>query len=125
MALSIKAMWNYKCPRCRVGDLFRSPLQISKPLDMYKQCSHCQQKYEPEPGYYYGAMFVSYIFLSWYILLPTLALVFYFGWSVEQAMVFAIALTVISYLIIVRASRSLWIHIMIPYNQSYAQNQPD
>lgn len=28
--------------------------------DMHKTCSHCHKNFEPEPGFYYGAMYVSY-----------------------------------------------------------------
>ncbi|GAB3539180.1 hypothetical protein GCM10027577_01120 [Spirosoma fluminis] len=27
---------------------------------MYEHCPHCRLRYEVEPGYFYGAMFVSY-----------------------------------------------------------------
>lgn len=27
---------------------------------MYPTCGHCHQSFEPEPGFYFGAMFVSY-----------------------------------------------------------------
>jgi len=107
MSFSLKSMWQYKCPRCRQGDIFIKPMKLSDPLNMPLQCSHCGQKTSPEPGFYYGAMFLSYIIMSWFVLLPTLGLVFYFGWSVEGAMVFAIALTAVCYLRFARGSRSL------------------
>ncbi|UXP32874.1 DUF983 domain-containing protein [Reichenbachiella agarivorans] len=30
--------------------------------EMLPTCAVCQQSFEPEPGFYYGAMFVSYAF---------------------------------------------------------------
>ena len=71
---------------------------------------------EPEPGFYYGAMFISYIFSAWYLLLPTLLLVFYFKWSANSAMAFTIFLGLISYSRVMRASRSLWIHINVKHD---------
>jgi uncharacterized protein (DUF983 family) len=120
MGFSFKAMWNYKCPRCRQGDIFVKPLVLTNPLDMPKNCAVCGQATEPEPGFYYGAMFLSYILGSWYILLPTLLLVFYFKWSVEAAMGAAIALGVVSYLRILRGSRSLYFHMMVSYDPEAA-----
>src|SRR5689334_7200367 len=61
---------NAKCPRCREGSMFPpGTLYSSRFADMYKQCPCCGQSFEPEPGYYYGAMYVSFgfstgIFLS-------------------------------------------------------------
>ena len=121
MAFSIKHWWSYKCPRCRQGDIFHSPMKFTNPISMPDRCEKCNQKIEPEPGFYFGAMFLSYIFSGWYLLLPTLLLVFYFGWSVNAAMAFTIFLGLISYCRIVRASRSLWLHMMVKYDPAIEQ----
>lgn len=120
MAISFKAMWNYKCPRCRQGDLFTKPFNISKPLDMPHSCEHCGQLMEPEPGYYYGAMFLSYIVYSLIMLPIALALVFYFKWEVGAAMTFVIAISVIFFFRILRGARSMWIHMMVRYDPAKA-----
>ena len=57
-----------KCPRCQEGDLFIKPFEISNPLNMPDHCPVCNQKYLPEPGFYYGAMFLSYIFSAFFFL---------------------------------------------------------
>ena len=49
-----------KCPRCRRGDMFATPMYSFKSQAMNKTCSHCGLTYEREPGYFYVAMFVSY-----------------------------------------------------------------
>jgi uncharacterized protein (DUF983 family) len=50
-----------KCPRCRQGDIFKYPLtNIIRFSAMYDQCPHCGASFQPEPGFYFGAMFVSY-----------------------------------------------------------------
>ncbi len=116
MPFSFKAMWNNKCPRCRQGDLFVSPMRLKNPIDMPEKCAHCGQRLEPEPGFYYGAMFISYIFSGWFLLIPTLILVFYFKWSIEAAMAFAIFLGIITYLKVLRGSRSLWLHLMVKHD---------
>jgi uncharacterized protein (DUF983 family) len=52
-----------KCPRCREGDMFAYPatnlLRFNK---MNEECPHCHVRLEPEPGFYQGAMYVSYGF---------------------------------------------------------------
>lgn len=51
-----------KCPRCHKGDLFveANPYHLSKLSKMHKNCCCCGQPTEPEPGFYFGAMYVSY-----------------------------------------------------------------
>ncbi|MCS7086262.1 MAG: DUF983 domain-containing protein [Bacteroidia bacterium] len=38
--------------------------KISKHLEMHPQCSHCGFNFEPETGFYWGAMYISYMFVS-------------------------------------------------------------
>jgi len=86
---------------------------------MYHKCTVCQQRFEPEPGYYFGAMFISYG-LSVIFLLPiALVLVFYFGWSVNAAMAFVIFLGMVFFIRILRFSRALWINIMVGFDSRY------
>lgn len=112
MGFSIKAAWNYKCPRCRQGDIFIKPLNLKNPLEMPEACKYCGQKTEPEIGFYYGAMMISYGISSWLFLGIVLSLVFYFDWSVGNAMIVVIILCIFSYLKLIRFSRSLWLHMM-------------
>lgn len=50
-----------KCPKCQEGDFFVShPYNLKKAGDIYPKCINCGLKYEKEPGFYYGAMYVSY-----------------------------------------------------------------
>lgn len=52
-----------KCPRCRRGDMFNAPLLSFKSKKMHSSCPHCGLKFEKEPGYFYVAMYVSYVFV--------------------------------------------------------------
>jgi len=115
MGFSLSAMWNYKCPRCRQGDLFVKPFTFSKPLAMNHSCQHCNLLFEPEPGYYYGAMFLSYIVFSLFMLPFALLLNFYFKLSVNMTMLVVILVSAIGFFRILRGARSLWIHIMVRY----------
>lgn len=52
---------HFKCPHCNEGDFFEShPYKLSKVGDTYDKCATCNRKYSREPGFYFGAMFVSY-----------------------------------------------------------------
>lgn len=55
------SIFKMKCPQCHEGDFFVSrPYDLKKAGDIHYKCSECGLKYSPEPGFYYGAMFVSY-----------------------------------------------------------------
>jgi len=116
MGFSLKASWNYKCPKCRHGDIFVSPMDIKNPLNMPERCEKCGQRTEPELGFYYGAMMVSYGISAWLYLGLVLILVFYFKWTVNKAMVLLIFLAVITYLPLLRYSRSLWLHFNVRHS---------
>ena len=70
-----------KCPQCHEGAFFKSSVYDLKNLgEIKEECSSCGCKYSKEPGFYYGAMYVSYgmgiamfvaVFLLTYLLYPT------------------------------------------------------
>ncbi|WP_232058365.1 DUF983 domain-containing protein [Nibribacter ruber] len=112
-----------KCPRCHEGDLFanNSLLGWRKMSEMLPQCPVCQQVYEPEPGYYYGAMFVSYALTSG----PTLAVVgLMMLFSDEITLWMFIGALLLSLLLflpaIFKLSRAIWINIFIGYDPAAA-----
>jgi uncharacterized protein (DUF983 family) len=46
-----------KCPRCHEGDFFEGSYFKGTPK---KECSHCELKYEKEPGFFQGSYYVVY-----------------------------------------------------------------
>ncbi len=56
------SIFRLKCPRCHEGNLFltKNPYNYSNIDKMPDHCPVCNKKYWPEPGFYYGAMYVSY-----------------------------------------------------------------
>ncbi|MEO7081438.1 MAG: hypothetical protein ABIY71_07920, partial [Flavobacteriales bacterium] len=52
---------NFKCPYCHEGDFFVAhPYNLKRVGDLHDRCSECNGRYTIEPGFYYGAMYVSY-----------------------------------------------------------------
>jgi uncharacterized protein (DUF983 family) len=51
-----------RCPRCHSGELFinKNPYKISGWDKMYEDCKVCKLHFEREPGFFQGAMYVSY-----------------------------------------------------------------
>lgn len=56
-----EAVLKKKCPRCRKGNMFLySAFNFTKFHKMREQCEVCGQHFEPETGFYWGAMYISY-----------------------------------------------------------------
>ncbi|AHJ96595.1 DUF983 domain-containing protein [Hymenobacter swuensis] len=57
------ALLQQRCPRCHQGPLFTtSALHVTRFAEMPADCPVCGQHYEPEPGFFWGAMYISYAF---------------------------------------------------------------
>jgi uncharacterized protein (DUF983 family) len=108
-----------KCPKCHEGDLFESnnPYNLKKAFSMVERCKVCGQKSEPEPGFYYGAMYVSYalaVAIGCFIGVPML---FFGAPALPTVIAIAIGLIVLSPLTL-RYSRMIWINFFFDYDKN-------
>ncbi|MBS1951303.1 MAG: hypothetical protein OJF59_003155 [Cytophagales bacterium] len=73
-----RAIGQGKCPRCREGRIFKYSLfQITRFSVMNRSCEKCEASFEPEPGFYFGALYVSYAFTVGLFFVES-ALLYYF-----------------------------------------------
>ena len=119
----LSSVYQYKCPRCRQGDLFVKPFNMSKPLEMPDNCAVCGQKTMPEPGFYYGSMFLSYIVTGFLYLGIVGFLMLVLGMSVNKAFIILLLFVAITYFKTARLARLLWIHAMVRYDEKYDQKK--
>jgi uncharacterized protein (DUF983 family) len=57
------ALLKCKCPQCQSGKMFTHPFYDLKNFtNMEAICPVCKLKFEIEPGFFWGAMYVSYAF---------------------------------------------------------------
>lgn len=111
------SIFNMKCPRCNEGDLFPTgSFEFSKPFDMHEHCPNCSQNYFPQPGFYYGAMFISYIFTGWFCLTFVGITHWLIGWSTGASFGLLILIIAIFFVWIFRMARSVWISFNIKYD---------
>ncbi|RKS02412.1 DUF983 domain-containing protein [Flavobacterium sp. 102] len=62
MLSSLYHIFRNECPNCHKGKVFADKsffFSFGFPK-MHEHCSHCNFKFEKEPGYFFGAMFVNY-----------------------------------------------------------------
>lgn len=114
-----------KCPRCREGNMFLpGTLYSRKFADMYPKCPCCGQDFEPEPGYYYGAMYVSFGFSTAIFLSVLFALSFLVEELTLTMVMVTITVIVVGLLpIMFRLSRATWINIFFRYEGPCSQIQ--
>lgn len=85
---------------------------------MHERCSHCNTKYEMEPSFFYGAMYVSY---GVGIAFATAAFVItnlIFGSSLMQAFLAILGTLLLTFPITMRLSRNIWINMFMKYDEA-------
>ncbi|MDF7819207.1 DUF983 domain-containing protein [Runella sp. MFBS21] len=59
--MALYHMIHNRCPKCHQGQVFKTNNLFSfRPTKMEDVCPHCHQNFVKEPGFYWGAMYVSY-----------------------------------------------------------------
>lgn len=99
----IGAVLCQRCPRCRKGPVFHGIMST------YESCRVCGLKYEREPGYFYGAMYASYVIglVTTAYWLPLLLMGFSPVWVLVPPVIQLIVQIPLSY----RYSRVIWLHM--------------
>jgi uncharacterized protein (DUF983 family) len=108
--MDFRALILNRCPRCRKGAIF-APLLSPRMLSMNQECAVCGLHFEREPGYFLGAMYVSYTLSVACVLPVSLALALLAGWGLLPVMIVLIAQTFITIPLFYRYSRIIWLHV--------------
>ncbi len=121
------SIFRFKCPYCNEGPFFIShPYDFKHAGDTPEKCEVCGNKFEPETGFYYGGMYVSYalgvaIFIGTYlsisIFYPTASPLFTFGSILLVLMILGP--------LIYALSKIIWINIFVKYQGNTKNKQED
>lgn len=117
-----------KCPKCRKGDLFsnKGSFRISGFTKFNDHCSSCGEDFQREPGFYFGASYVSYaltvaVWVAVYVALITFNAL---GWieyeffnNPWKFLIIGIVTLLVLLPGIYRLSRSLWISLFVKYKE--------
>lgn len=119
---------HHQCPRCQSAGLFESGAYDLKHFtDMPEKCPVCGQRFQLEPAFYTGAMYVSYalqvaLFTTVYVALKVL---FDPGTAVYITAIIASAILLLP--VTLRLSRSIYINFFVdydPHTVSRVTNKP-
>lgn len=114
------SIFKMKCPRCHEGDFFVShPYDLKHAGDIHKNCSHCGLKYSKEPGFYYGAMYVSYaLAVALFVTLWVSMNLFFSGIGIGYQIFIIIFLTLILSPYLYALSKIIWANFFIKYDRT-------
>lgn len=107
-----------RCPHCGKGEVFADKsffFSLGFPK-MHTHCSHCHTKFEKEPGYFFGAMFVNYGLTVGEGLLTYIIASQFFEESFDQRILLIIAIVILSLTFFnIRFSRMIWLYALKNY----------
>ncbi len=119
--LKINSILTGSCPRCQKESMYsdKNLLHLSKLLKMNENCSSCGLKYQIEPSFFYGAMYVSYGLNV--AIMAVVFLVCFFGFNAKFTTIFfnmILTLIVLTPLIL-RLSRNIYINLFIDFDKKF------
>lgn len=112
------AILRMKCPKCYKGNLYKdaNPFHLTKLHAMPAHCDQCGQPFNPEPGFYMGAMYVSYGLCVAVFMFCFFALYIFLHMDpIVVLCVYALSLLVL-FPFIFRYSRTVYLHLFYDYD---------
>ncbi len=117
------SIFKMKCPRCHEGAFFISrPYDLKHAGEIHQNCPKCGLKYSREPGFYYGAMYVSYALgVALFVTLWVLINMFFdtIGTGLQISIIIGISLILTPY--IYALSKIIWVNFFIKYDNKRAR----
>src|SRR5947199_9582398 len=107
---TLRSILQQRCSRCRIGAIFQYSIFRGFPK-MCERCSVCDLKFEREPGYFLGALYVSYLASIPPVLLLMLLFWRVFGWRFDLAVIAAFVAYLPVVPVVTRAARVVWMHL--------------
>ncbi len=104
------------CPRCQKESMYvdQNFLHLKNIIKMKENCSHCGLKYQIEPSFFYGAMYVSYG-LNVAIGILTFIIVFQFDRSMITSFISIFIVLILSFPLVMRMSRNIYINLFVSF----------
>lgn len=106
------------CPKCQNESMYsdKNPLHLTKVLKMNDHCSHCGLKYQIEPSFFYGAMYVSYGLNVAVGIAAFIVSFVFFKTSIEESFLAIVISLIILFPFVLRLSRNLYINMFVSYD---------
>ena len=108
------------CPRCQKESMYvdQNLLHINNCIKMNEKCSHCGLRYQIEPSFFYGAMYVSYGLNVAVGVAAFIVSFVIFKSDLKTAFIAIIASILVLFPIILRLSRSIYINLFVSFDKN-------
>ena len=122
----VKSILDERCPRCRQGRMFKyAKYDIMNFAKMHEQCPDCGLNFELEPGFYTGAMYVSYVFSVAIFIIIGFLLYYFFNDPDIFIYVLATSITImLLFPALFRYSRVIYLHLFGGVNFNPEHQKP-
>jgi uncharacterized protein (DUF983 family) len=109
------------CPRCQNESMYfdKNPLHFSKILKMNEKCSHCGLKYQIEPSFFYGAMYVSYGLNVGLSIAAFIVSYLIFNSSLKVSFISILLSNVVLFPFVLRWARNIYINMFVSFDKRY------
>ncbi|MBF4494670.1 DUF983 domain-containing protein [Flavobacterium sp. JLP] len=106
------------CPKCQNESMYsdKNPLHLTKVLKMNENCSHCGLKYQIEPSFFYGAMYVSYGLNVAVGIAAFIVSFVFFKTTIEESFLSIIITLIVLFPFVLRLSRNIYINMFVSYD---------
>lgn len=101
-----------RCPRCGEGPMF------SGPFTTRERCSHCQLRYERDPGYFLGSIYINYGLTAMAITVSYVVLHVGLGWTNRQLTFPLTGFCMLFPALAFRHTRALWLAMDCYWDES-------
>ena len=116
----IYSILHMTCPQCHEGKFLVSNVYDLKNVgDVRDECDVCHLKYEREPGFFYGAMYVSYA-LTVAMAVAIFVVSYLLGIGLIGSFIAIFVVLVALTPLIMRISRLLYINMFVHYKEKKA-----
>jgi uncharacterized protein (DUF983 family) len=109
------------CPKCHEESMYvdKNPYNVGNLYKMHEHCSHCGLKYQVEPSFFYGAMYVSYGLTVGIGIVIFVVLNFFISLNANKSLLAIIIGIVVLIPVTARLARNIYINIFIHYDKSW------
>ena len=111
------------CPKCQNESMYldKNPYNLLSTLKMHEKCSHCGFRYQIEPSFFYGAMYVSYGLNVAIGIAAFIVSYLFLGSSVKTAFIAIMATLIILGPLVLRWSRNIYINMFVAYDPDFKE----
>jgi uncharacterized protein (DUF983 family) len=113
------------CPKCQEESMYKekNPYKMGKVFDMQETCGHCGTRYQMEPSFFYGAMYVSYAVSIAFAFAAFIISNVLIGLGLIHSFIAIVVTLILTFPIILRLSRNIWINMFMHFDNNWKEQK--